>query len=385
MSKGVRMKASTERILTTHTGSLPRPEDLRVALDEADKGEISAEGATALPGEVREAVASAVRKQEQAGVDIVNDGEMSKIGYATYVKDRLTGFEGEDIMHSISDLDEYPEMVERVIGVLQFSMPACTGDIAYRGAIDLQADIDNLRAATEGAAVEDVFMSAASPGVISLFLANQHYDSHEAYIYALADAMKEEYDAIHAAGFVVQIDCPDLAMGRHMQFAGKSLEDFRRNSELHVEALNHAIRDVPRESVRIHLCWGNYDGPHHHDVPLQDVLDIVVRANVQAFLVEASNPRHEHEWKVFEDFDLPEGSVLVPGVVDSKHNYIEHPELVAERIIRFANVVGRENVIAGTDCGFGTFATRVTVEPRIAWAKLKSLSEGAELASRQLW
>jgi 5-methyltetrahydropteroyltriglutamate--homocysteine methyltransferase len=379
------MKRSTERILTTHTGSLPRPEAVKLALTLADRGELEGAAAEALPGQIREAVVRMVQGQIDARVDVVSDGEMSKIGYATYVTQRLTGFEGEDVMHSISDLDEYPQIVERVVGVLQFNMPACTGPVRFQGADAVQADIDNLLVATEGAQVEEVFMSAASPGVISLFLANHHYDSHEAYLYALADAMKQEYDAIYAAGFLLQIDCPDLAMGRHMQFAQKSLEEFRRNAEIHVEALNYAVRDIPRDRLRMHLCWGNYDGPHHHDVALADVLDIVVRARVQAILVEASNPRHEHEWRVFEDVTLPEDTVLIPGVVDSKHNYIEHPELVAERILRFARAVGRDNVMAGTDCGFGTFATRVTVDPAIAWAKLKSLADGAQLASRELW
>jgi 5-methyltetrahydropteroyltriglutamate--homocysteine methyltransferase len=321
----------------------------------------------------------------QSRVDVVNDGEASKIGYSTYVKERLTGFGGEGQMPAPADLLEFPALIERVFSELTFKTPSCTGQIEYTGAAGAQTDIDNLKAALDGQPVEEAFMSAASPGVISLFLANQYYGTHEEYLFALADAMKHEYDAIHAAGIILQVDCPDLAMGRHTQFADKSIEEFRANTELHIRALNHALRDIPPDSLRMHLCWGNYDGPHHHDVPLGDIIDLVLQARPSAIALEGANPRHAHEWKVFENTKLPEDKVLIPGVIDSTNNYIEHPEVVADRIVQLANVVGREQVIAGSDCGFGTFASYVGVDPGVTWAKLASMAQGAELASARLF
>jgi 5-methyltetrahydropteroyltriglutamate--homocysteine methyltransferase len=263
--------------------------------------------------------------------------------------------------------------------------PTCIGDVAYANRGPLEADIANLRAAAEASSPHDVFLSSASPGVISLFLKNQHYPTREAYLDALADAMKTEYDAIHQAGFVLQIDCPDLAMGRHIEFPDASLEDWRRAIMVNVEALNKATADIPPEDMRIHLCWGNYEGPHHLDVPLGDILDIVLRARPAGISFEAANPRHEHEWRVFEDVDLPDGKVLIPGVLDSTTNYIEHPELIAERILHFAHAVGRENVMAGSDCGFATGAALVPISPKVTYAKLAAMAEGARLASDELW
>jgi 5-methyltetrahydropteroyltriglutamate--homocysteine methyltransferase len=376
------MKRSTEQVLTTHTGSLPRPSELLDALQRRDRGESN--GAT-LEDQVRDAVRDVVARQARAGVTVVNDGEASKIGYSTYVKERLNGFGGEGGLAGLpADLAEFPDYMARVMGGLDFEMPACVGPVSYRDLDAVRADIANLQAAVGAAEVQDAFMTAASPGVISVFLPNQHYASHEEYIAALADVMKEEYDEIHRAGLVLQLDCPDLAMTRHMN-SDETLEEFRRTARLHVEAINHATRDIPADEMRIHLCWGNYEGPHHHDLPLRDIVDIVFEARPAAISFEAANPRHEHEWTVFEDVKLPDGKVLIPGVVDSTTNYIEHPELVAPRITRYAQLVGRENVIAGSDCGFATFASFLPIDPGITWAKLGAMSEGARLASDALW
>jgi 5-methyltetrahydropteroyltriglutamate--homocysteine methyltransferase len=377
------MKRSTERILTTHTGSLPRPASLLKALEASEAGQ-----AVGLRPAVKNAVAEIVRKQLDAGVDIVNDGEMGKPSYATYVKDRLSGFEGEAAAMALPDMADYPEFAERFVrlGVMQkLKRPACTGPVTCKDLSSVHQDIDNLKAAVGNAKVTETFMSAASPGVISIFLANQYYKSHEAYLAALADAMKPEYKAIVDAGFILQIDCPDLAMGRHIQFPDATLAEFRKNITLHVEALNNALEGLAPERTRIHLCWGNYEGPHHLDVPLRDIIDIVFKARACGISYEASNPRHEHEWAVFEEVKLPDGKVLIPGVIDSVNNFIEHPELVAQRIGNIARVVGRENVIAGTDCGFATVADYSAVDPKIAWAKFQSLAEGARIASIKLF
>lgn len=383
------MKRSSKRILTTHTGSLPRPAGLLGLLMAKEAGEPL--DRAVFDEAVREAVAEVIRKQTDAGVDVINDGEMSKPGYSTYVKDRLSGFEGVNpgmLAGTLGDIKEFPEFGARMFAqspVASMKMPACDGPIRYRDTRDLDTDIANLKQAATGAKAQELFMSAASPGVISVFLPNQHYGSHEAYLAALADAMKTEYDAIYRAGLLLQIDCPDLAMNRHIQFADRKTSEFRKSAAMHVEALNHALADVPAEAARLHLCWGNYEGPHHRDVPLNEIVDIVLKAKPAGISFEASNPRHEHEWKVWQNVKLPAGKVLIPGVLDSSTNFIEHPELVAERIVRFAKVVGRENVIAGSDCGFSTFAGFTAVEPAITWAKLRSMAEGARLASRELW
>ncbi len=378
------MKRSTEEILTTHTGSLPRPPALLEALQQRDRGESES---AALGEQIRDAVADVVQHQAQAGVSVVNDGEASKIGYSTYVKERLDGFGGEGGLAAMpADLGEFPDYMQRVMGGLDFEMPACIGPVSYRDLEAVRTDVANLKAAVAGAGAEvkDAFMTAASPGVISVFLPNQHYPSHEEYIAALADVMKAEYDEIHQAGLVLQLDCPDLAMARHMT-GDESLEEFRRRAKLHVEAINHATRDIPADDMRLHLCWGNYEGPHHHDMPLRDIIDIVFEARPAAISFEAANPRHEHEWTVFDDVKLPEGKALIPGVIDSTTNYIEHPELVAQRIVRYAQRVGRENVLAGSDCGSATFASFLAIEPGITWAKLGAMADGAKLASTELW
>ena len=381
------MKRSTERILTTHTGSLPRPEYLMPLLRAKEAGE--AYDATALATQVKAAVAEAVRMQVAAGIDVVNDGEMSKPSYATYVKDRLAGFAGEKSSGlRAADLGDFPAFTKhggRETGVTVIKRPSCAGPITYRDRDAVRVDVENLRAGLNGVKVEEAFISAASPGVVSFFLSDNYYHNHERYIRAIADAMKTEYDAIIAAGYILQVDCPDLAMSRHIQFKDLSLAEFRKTIELHLDALNHALADVPPDRSRLHLCWGNYEGPHHHDVALRDILDIVLKARPQGLSYEASNPRHEHEWAVFKEIKLPAGKVLIPGVIDSVTNFVEHPELVAQRIEHLAGVVGRENVIAGTDCGFGTIAGSSRVDGEIAWAKLKSMAEGARIATSHLW
>lgn len=378
------MRRSTERILTTHTGSLPRPPALRDLLVARETGQ--AFDAGALSAAVRDAVTATVARQVDTGLDVVNDGEMSKFFYATYIKERLTGFNGENRPRPVMDTRDFPEYTARINPESRKvrRTPACDGPVAYRGEADLMADIANLQAATAGMD-RDVFMSAASPGVVACFMQNQHYEDDEAYVYAVADAMKQEYDAIHAAGFLLQLDCPDLAMGRHFQFADAGLDAFKRQARVNVAALNHATRDIPAEAMRMHLCWGNYEGPHHCDVDLAEIVDIVLAARPCAVSLEGANPRHGHEWAVFEGRRLPAGKLLIPGVIDSTTNYIEHPDLVAERICRYADVVGRENVIAGVDCGLSTSAVSAAIDPKIGWAKLASLVEGARRASARLW
>jgi 5-methyltetrahydropteroyltriglutamate--homocysteine methyltransferase len=380
------MKRSTDRFLTTHTGSLPRPGDLIRAMFAREEGVPVDAGA--LAARVRAAVAEVVSKQVAAGLDVVNDGEMSKPSYATYVKDRLSGFGGTSHPLQYRDLSEFPEMARRVFGDPGRSRrrtPACDGSIAVRDAEAVRTDTGNLAAALAGVSAAEGFLTAASPGVISLFFRNDHYPSHEAYLQAIAEAMRHEYEAVVHAGFVLQVDCPDLGMGRHIQFADLSLDEFRMKARLHVETLNHALANLPPDRLRLHLCWGNYEGPHHHDVALADILDIVLEARPSGLSLEAANPRHAHEWKVFEGVKLPVGKVIIPGVIDSTTNFIEHPDLVAERIGRYARLVGRENILAGTDCGFGTWVGQAAVDPDVAWAKLASLAEGARRASREFW
>jgi 5-methyltetrahydropteroyltriglutamate--homocysteine methyltransferase len=384
------MKRSTERILTTHTGSLPRPDDLTRTMFAKEEGVPVDSGA--LAARIRSAVAEVVRKQVEVGVDVVNDGEYSKPSYATYVKDRLRGFGGASQPLQYRDLVDFPGMARRVFGDpgrARRRAPACTEAVAVQDAEAARTDVANLRTAVAQVAPpnspKEAFLTAASPGVISLFFHNEHYPSHEAYLFAIAEAMKHEYETVARAGLVLQVDCPDLAMGRHIQFADLSLEEFRKMARLHVEALDHALAAVPPDQARMHLCWGNYEGPHHYDVPLADILDIVFAGRAGAVSFEAANPRHAHEWRVFENIRVPDGKLIVPGVIDSTTNFVEHPELIAERISRYARLVGRENVIAGTDCGFGTWVGQAAVDPDIVWAKLASLAEGARLASRELW
>ena len=373
------------QIRTTHIGSLPRPDDLLGLLLQRE-----AEGRVADPtrfaARVRSAVDDVVRKQLATGLDIVNDGEQGKPDYSTYIKDRLTGFEGESASMPLgADLKEFPAFATRRPTVAAETRPTCSGPIAWKDFSAVETDIENLKHAAERAGARDVFMTAVSPGQAARFLLNRYYPSHEAYIQALADVLKREYAAIVAAGFVLQIDCPDLGSGRNNQFQDLSLAEFRKVAAMHVEALNDAVAGLPPDRMRLHICWGNYEGPHHKDVPLRDIIDIVLTARPAGLSVEAANPRHAHEWTVFESVKLPDGKTLIPGVLDTTTNFIEHPELVAQRIVQYARVVGRERVIAGVDCGFATFAGRPVVEPEIAWAKLGSMVEGARLASRELW
>jgi 5-methyltetrahydropteroyltriglutamate--homocysteine methyltransferase len=380
------MATTSGRILTTHTGSLPRPESLIKTMYAKEEG-IPIDRA-ALAASIKAAVAEIVRKQVDAGVDLVNDGEMSKPSYATYVKDRLSGFDGTSEPLIYQDLVDFPEMARRVFsdpGRSRRKTPGCNGPIAVRDPQAARTDAENLKSAMAGLATQGGFMSAASPGVVSLFFRNHYYPSHEAYLQAIGEAMRDEYETVAAAGFVLQIDCPDLAMGRHIQYREASLADFRKAAQLHIEVLNHALRNIPPEQLRMHVCWGNYEGPHHCDVPLADIIDLVFRARPSMISFEAANPRHGHEWTVFETVKLPEGKKLIPGVIESKSNFIEHPALIAQRIVRYANLVGRDNVIAGSDCGYGTWVGQAAVDAQIVWAKLAALAEGARLASAQLW
>jgi 5-methyltetrahydropteroyltriglutamate--homocysteine methyltransferase len=382
------MKLSTDRILTTHVGSLPRPQPLVELLIKKDRGEPY--DATEFARQVRQAVADIVARQVAIGIDVVSDGESSKIGYATYIKDRLTGFGGEPYVpkpnRDVADYPDFRRRLEQFIGPQQIRRLCCTGPITLRDHDAVQQDIANFKAAIAASKPTDAFMPAASPGVVSTFQPNRHYPSHAAYIDAIAAAMQEEYEAIAGAGIVVQLDSPDLAMARHTGFQDLTEAEFLRQAEHQVEALNHALANVPASSARLHLCWGNYEGPHDFDIPLQKILPIILKAKPQAISFEAANPRHEHEWTVWRETKLPDDKVLIPGVIDTCTNYIEHPELVAQRICRFADVVGRERVIAGTDCGFATsVGTAGRVDREIAFRKLGSLVEGAKIASARLW
>jgi 5-methyltetrahydropteroyltriglutamate--homocysteine methyltransferase len=382
------MSTGPGRILTTHTGSLPRPDDLiRMMWAKADGVPVDP---VALGDRVASAVREVVERQAACGLDIVNDGEMSKPSYATYVQDRLTGFGGESIQdYFFADLVDYPRSAELVAanpGRRKRSAPACTDDITVRPDDESVAvDLRNLAAALSGADVAGSFASAASPGVVSLFFANQHYPTDEDYLFAIAEAMRAEYEAIAAAGLTVQVDCPDLAMGRHSAYASMDLAAFRRRIALNIEALNHAVRNIPAEQLRMHLCWGNYPGPHHHDVDLADIIDLVWQAKPRTVLLEAANPRHAHEWTLFERVSLPDEKILCPGVVEPQSNYIEHPELVAQRIWRYTDVVGRDRVMAGVDCGFSVHVGMQGIDPDVAWGKLAALAQGAELATKRLW
>jgi 5-methyltetrahydropteroyltriglutamate--homocysteine methyltransferase len=340
---------------------------------------------------IGKAVNDVVRKQVDAGVDIVSDGEMSKISYATYIKDRLTGFDGDSQRDPPADLEDYPNFLRKLAsagGTPAYRRPRCVGPIAVKSHEPVLEDLRLFGAAlaanTAKAPVEG-FMNAASPGVIALFQPNDYYPSHEAYLAAIGDAMQTEYEAIVNAGFVLQIDSPDLGLGRHTLFKKRSLAEYQKLAALHVEVLNHALRNCPADRLRMHVCWGNYEGPHHHDVPMDVVLPIALRAKPQGLLFEASNPRHAHEWTVFRDSKIPDDKVLIPGVLDSVSNFIEHPQLVADRIQQFAAIVGPERVIAGTDCGFSTFAGFGVVDADIVYAKLASMAEGARIASAALW
>ena len=375
------------RILTSHVGSLPRTQEV-VDFIFARENE--------LPYDERKfddcmtsSVLDTVARQNDAGIDIVSDGEMSKISYATYVKDRYTGFSGDSPRNPPEDLKLFPGFLKRLSddgGTPQYARPMCTSEVKSKGQGELQKDIANLKSAMAANGIQRGFMNAASPGVISLFLQNNYYPTRDAYLAALADTMRDEYETIVASGLDLQLDCPDLALSRHMLFSDLSDAEFIKIAESHVEALNHALKNIPEEKVRIHICWGNYEGPHCCDIDMNKVFGTLMKAKAQYTLFETSNPRHAHEWTVFRDRknEIPDNKILVPGVVDTTTNFVEHPQLVAERIQKFVDIVGSERVIAGSDCGFGTFAGFGAVDPDIAFAKLKALSEGAALVTDRI-
>ncbi len=380
------MRLSTDRILTTHVGSLPRSAALCDLLLRKDHGEDVDQAE--FDRLVREAVADNVARQAAIGIDIVSDGEASKVSYATYIHERLSGFEGDEPRKPALDLAAYPdfrERIARVAGRQAFRRSCCTGPVAVQNRRQLRKDLANLRDAVGKTRVAEAFMNAASPGLVTAFQPNRFYPSHRAYVEAVAEAMKGEYEAIVAAGFLLQVDCPDLAMARHTGFQDLSETEFLKRAELHVDALNHALSQIPADSVRMHVCWGNYEGPHDHDIPLEKIISIVLRAKPRAILFEAANPRHQHEWTVWRNARIPEDKVLVPGLIEPCNAVVEHPEVVAQRIAPFAEIVGRERVIAGTDCGFGTFAGVGKLEPEMIYKKLRSLVEGAAIASARLW
>lgn len=392
------MKRSTDRILTTHVGSLPRPPGIVDFLMKKEKGE--AYDRAAFDAAMAAAVAEVVKRQAAIGLDVVSDGETSKIGYATYMQERLNGFGGGHIERKLAlDVAPYPafrEKMARVTGAQAFTRAACIAPITVKDWGPLEKDLANFRAAlsgaaAQGAAVEEAFLNSASPGLVSAFQPNQHYKTHEAYIEAVASAMREEYRAIVDAGFLLQLDCPDIAMAKHTGFQDLDEAAFLKRAEFHVEAMNAALDGIPAEKVRMHICWGNYEGPHDHDIGVEKILPLVAKAKPQAVLFEAANPRHEHEWTAWRDAaratrgSLPDDKILVPGVISSTSNYVEHPELVAQRLERYAAIVGRERVIAGTDCGFGTFAGFGKMDPEISYKKLAALVEGARIASKRLW
>jgi 5-methyltetrahydropteroyltriglutamate--homocysteine methyltransferase len=380
------LKRSSERILTTHVGSLPRSQAVTDVLFAREKGPLADEAA----GEatIAAAVQDVVRRQVEVGIDVVSDGEMSKISYATYIADRFSGFAGDTPREPGQDLVEFPGLLKKLAergATAKYRRPRCVGDIKVKDARPLKADIEHLRQAAARAAPAEAFLNAASPGVIALFQPNDYYPTADAYLEAVAEALRTEYEAITSAGLLLQIDAPDLAMGRHTMYRNASVEEFLTRAAIHVEVLNHALRNVAADRVRMHVCWGNYEGPHHHDVPMEQLLPVVIKAKPQALLFEAANPRHAHEWVVFRDARIPEDKILIPGVLSSTTNYVEHPLLVAERVCRFADIVGRERVIAGSDCGYSTFAGFGPVEPDIAYMKLGAMAEGARIASKRLW
>ena len=381
------MKTSTDRILTTHVGSMPRPQAVVDQLFAQDQGQAydQAEFDQVMQMAVREVAA----KQVAAGVDIISDGEMSKISYATYIRHRFTGFEIDEVPRATpKDLDDFPAYKQRLAeagGTPKYHRPVVRDAITIKDLSPLEKDIDNLLAAQEAAGAAEAFMNSASPGVIAVFQPNEYYPNDEQFLEALAEVMKVEYEKITAAGLILQVDCPDLAMGRHIRFRDDDTATFKKAAQAQVEALNYALENVPADQARMHLCWGNYEGPHHHDVDLREIIDIVLSAKPQAIQFEGANPRHQHEWQIWAEANIPADKILIPGMLDTTTNFVEHPELVAQRIERYSAIVGKERVIAGTDCGFGTFAGFGAVHPDIAYAKLRSLAAGARIASQRLW
>jgi len=380
------MRTSTDRILTTHVGSLPRSQAVTDVLFAREHNEIA--DAKAAAQTIADATEEVVLRQVAAGVDVVSDGEMSKISYATYVADRFTGFDGDSPRQPGQDLVEFPRLLEKLAklgSTAKYRRPRCVGEIRTKTLEPLQEDLRNFRRGVAAGKPADAFLNAASPGVIAIFQPNDFYKTADEYLEAVAEALRFEYEAIVAAGFLLQIDAPDLGMGRHTMYRNATVTEYLAHAARHVEVLNHALRNVPAERLRMHCCWGNYEGPHHHDVPMSDLLPVLLKAKPQALLFEAANPRHAHEWTVFRDARLPDDKILIPGVLSSTTNYVEHPELVAERLLRFADIVGRERVMAGSDCGFSTFAGFGAVDPDIVYMKLAAMAEGARLASRKLW
>jgi 5-methyltetrahydropteroyltriglutamate--homocysteine methyltransferase len=377
------MIANPGRILTTHVGSLPRPSELRALLLAKDDGKPVDEAQFARL--VTEAVHDVVARQTKIGIDLVSDGEMAKIAYSTYPAQRFSGYAGSGPGTMARDLADFPDFAKTSGRGLGVKRPMCEGPLALKDRTPLETDLRNFAAAVAAAKPTGAFLTAASPGVTAYFLRNNHYPSHEAYLAALVPLLRDEYEAIVAAGFDVQLDCPDLAMARHLGYADKSETEYAKLCEAAIEALNDATRNIPPDRMRLHLCWGNYPGPHHYDLALERVLPVALKSRARAISFEGANPRHEHEWELFETVRLPDDRIILPGVIDSATNFIEHPRLVAQRIERYARAVGKERVVASVDCGFGTAAGSGGVDPAIAWAKLGALAEGAKLASRNLW
>ena len=380
------MRTSTDRILTTHVGSLPRTQALVDALLQKDRGEVS--DWPAYDRTISDAVDQVVRRQVEVGIDVPSDGEASKVSYSTYMMDRLEGFGGHSPRMPALDLAPYPDFrakMARMTGVQEFKRASCIAPIKVKSWAPLHQDIANMKAAMGRHGVQQGFMNSASPGLITAFQPNAYYATHEDYVWALAEVMAEEYEAIVAAGLVVQLDCPDLAMAHHTGFQDLGEAEFVKRCELHVEAMNHALWNVPAQMARFHVCWGNYEGPHDHDIPVAKIMDVILKAKPAGVLFEAANARHEHEWTVWQAARIPEDKILIPGTLDSCSNYVEHPELIAQRIERYAAIVGRERVICGTDCGFGTFAGYGKMDPEISYKKLRAMVEGAEIASGRLW
>jgi len=386
LTRKLPMRTSTDRILTTHVGSLPRSQAVTDVLFGREHNTIS--DAAAAAKVITDATVEVVKRQVAAGIDVVSDGEMSKISYATYVADRFTGFDGDTPREPGQDLVEFPRLLEKLAklgSTAKYRRPRCVGEIRTRTLEPIEEDLRNFKRAVDAGKPADAFLNAASPGVIALFQPNDFYRTADEYLEAVAEALRVEYEAIVAAGFLVQIDAPDLGMGRHTMYRHATVAEYLERAARHVEVLNHALRNVPAARVRMHCCWGNYEGPHHHDVPMSDLLPVLLAAKPQALLFEAANPRHAHEWTVFRDAKLPDDKILVPGVLSSTTNYVEHPDLVAERLLRFADIVGRERVMAGSDCGFSTFAGFGAVDPDIVYLKLAAMAEGARRASNKLW
>jgi len=380
------MKLSTDRILTTHVGSLPRPQDVVDLIFAQDRNE--AVDPVVFETTVRRAVADVIRMQVDCGVDIPSDGEQSKISYATYIRHRLTGFDGDSQRPTPQDLDDFPDYRDKLVKEghsATYKRPVCKGEIKVKSMEPVREDIARMKAGLAASGVTEGFMNSVSPGTVAVFQPNEFYPSHEAYMQAVAEGMRAEYEEIVNSGLLLQLDCPDLAMGRHSRFKNLDEAGFLKNVEIQVAAINHGLANVPADRVRMHVCWGNYEGPHTHDIALTKILPLVLKAKPMAFLLEGANPRHNHEWEVWKSYKLPQDKILIPGVVETTCNFVEHPELVAQRLIRYAEVVGRDRILAGSDCGFGTFAGFGPVHPSVGWMKLKALAEGARIASAKLW